>query len=100
MITVDVKRKDNYINFVRIKGHADYADEGFDIVCSSISSIAITTVNAIIKIDGESIVYSEDDGFLEIGILYYNDVINILMENMISMFQELRKNYKEYIKIR
>ena len=100
MVTIDVKRKENYINFVKIKGHAGYADEGFDIVCAAISSIATTTVNAIIKIDSEAIVYSEDEGSLEIGILYYSDVLNILMENMVSMFQELKKNYKNYIKIR
>ncbi len=100
MITIEVKKKEDFINFVKIKGHADYADEGFDIVCASVSSIATTTVNAIIRLDSEAIVYSEDDGLLEIGILYYNDVINILMENMISLFKELEKKYKDYIKIR
>ena len=100
MITIDVKIKENYINFVKIKGHADYAEEGFDIVCASVSSIAITTVNAIVRINKNAIVYSEDDGLLEIGILEYNETINILMENMKSMFEELEKQYEEYIKIR
>ena len=34
---------------VKISGHSDYAQKGYDIVCSSASSIFITTVNAIIK---------------------------------------------------
>ena len=36
-----------------ISGHANYEDYGKDIVCASISSIAITTVNAIVEFDKE-----------------------------------------------
>ena len=39
--------------------HAMYDDFGKDIVCSSVSSIVITTVNAIERIDNESISYTE-----------------------------------------
>lgn len=100
MVTIEVKNKDNYVNYVKIKGHSGYAEEGSDIVCASISSIAITTVNAIIRIDDKAIVYSEDDGLLEIGILENNDIINLLIDNMISLFKDLEKDYKDYIKIR
>ena len=42
---------------VIIKGHANYADYGKDIVCASVSSIVITTVNGILEIDREAITY-------------------------------------------
>lgn len=100
MITISFKNKDNFINYVKVSGHANYAEEGFDIVCASVSSIAITTINAIIKIDSNSIKYSEEDGLLEIEILKNDKTINILIDNMISMFKELEKQYKKYIKIR
>ena len=100
MITISYKKKDNHINYVKIKGHADYAEEGFDIVCASVSSIAITTVNAIIRIDEEALFYTEKDGLLEIGIVKFSDVIDKLMENMIGMFEELEKQYEDYVKIK
>lgn len=100
MITIEVKNKDNFINYIKIKGHAGYAEKGFDIVCASVSSIAITTVNAVVRLDDKVITYSEEDGLLEINILKYNETVNILIENMISMFEELEKQYKSYIKIR
>ena len=100
MIRIEYSSKDNTINHVKIKGHANYAEEGYDIVCASISSIAITTVNAIVSIDKEAIVSSEEDGLLEIDILKCDKIINILIENMLSMFKELEKQYKKYIKIR
>ena len=45
MINISYKSKDNHINYVKITGHSGYADDGFDIVCASVSSIAITTIN-------------------------------------------------------
>lgn len=100
MINISFKKKDNHINYVKIKGHANYADEGFDIVCASVSSIAITTINAIIRIDEESIMYRDEDGLLEIGIIKDNNIVDILIENMISMLKELEEQYSEYIKIK
>ena len=100
MIKISYKEKDNHINYVKISGHANYADEGFDIVCASVSSIAITTINAIIRIDEESIYYSENDGLLEIGIVKENEIVDLLIINMISMFEELEEQYKDYIKIK
>ena len=100
MIKISYKEQDNHINYVKISGHANYADEGFDIVCASVSSIAITTLNAIIRIDEESIYYSENDGLLEIGIVKENEIVDLLIINMISMFEELEEQYKDYIKIK
>ncbi len=100
MIIVSLKRKDNIVNNIKISGHANYAESGFDIVCASVSSIAITTVNAIIRVDSNSIKYSEEDGLLEIEILKNDKIVNILIDNMISMLTELEKQYKKYIKIR
>lgn len=100
MIIVSLKRKDNIVNNIKISGHANYAESGFDIVCASVSSIAITTVNAIIRVNSNSIKYSEEDGLLEIEILKNDKIVNILIDNMISMLTELEKQYKKYIKIR
>ncbi len=100
MIIIETKKNKDYIEFIKIEGHSGYADEGSDIVCSSISSIAVTTVNAIVRLDDKAITYSEDDGLLIINVLKNNKIVNILIENMISLFKELEKKYRNYIKIR
>ena len=100
MIKISYKKKDNHINYVNIKGHSGYAEEGFDIVCASVSSIVITTINALVKLDADSIVYKEDDGFLEVEIIKFNDTIDVLICNMISMLEELQKQYEDYIEIK
>ena len=100
MIKIRYTKKDSYINYIKINGHANYAEEGFDIVCASVSSIAITTVNTLIKLDKDSINYIEKDGLLEINILKHDKTIDIIVENMISMLKELEKQYKDYIEIK
>ena len=99
MIKVDIKAKNNLVNSITISGHSNYSESGKDIVCSAVSSIAITTVNAILKINEHSIKYEDKDGYLKINVLLHNDTINTLIDNMIELLEELQEQYKKYVKI-
>ncbi len=82
-----------------IKGHANYADYGKDIVCASVSSIVITTVNGILEIDREAITYVEEKDILTIEIIKKDEVIIKLINNMMNLLTELSDNYPKNIKI-
>jgi uncharacterized protein YsxB (DUF464 family) len=99
MIEISLKKKEDKINYIKITGHADYAEEGFDIVCASVSCICITTVNALISIDEGSVVYSEAEGLLEIGIMKHTDITDKLIANMLDLLEKLSNDYSEYVKI-
>ena len=75
MIKVNVIKKDNVITNINIIGHAGYDVSGKDIVCSAVSSITITTINALLKYDKDSISYKNS---LEITSLCFNIVISKL----------------------
>ena len=48
MIWVTVVRtRDNRIRSFQVSGHAGYAESGQDIVCSAVSALTITTINAL-----------------------------------------------------
>ena len=94
MIKIEIKKDQIIIN-----GHSGYSVSGSDIVCASVSSIAITSINAILRIDENSINYKQEDGFLEINILKHTDIIDSLIENMIDLLSELEKQYKNFVKI-
>lgn len=100
MIKVVINKKNNVIEGIKITGHAGYSEAGSDIVCASVSSICITTVNALVRIDSSCIDYKDKEGYLEVDIKRHSEVINILIENMISLLIELEKDYKNYIKIK
>ncbi len=82
-----------------ITGHANYADYGKDIVCASVSSIVITSINACLRIDNNSILYKEEKDKLTIDINSNNKNILLIIENMIEMLKSLALTYKENIKI-
>ena len=62
---------------ISIKGHSGYDVIGKDIVCASVSSIVITSINAIIRIDEKAISYKQDEGFIEINILKHSEIVDL-----------------------
>ena len=98
MVKVNYFVKNDKIEKVILNGHSNYDDYGKDIVCASISAIAIPTVNACLKIDKDSIKHSEDKDVI-ITILKHSDVIDKLINNMIDLLTELSKQYENNIKI-
>ena len=86
-------------NFITISGHAMYDVEGKDIVCASVSTMIITTVNAILKFDSSAIHYTSKKGKVSIEILKENKDVMLLIENMMDLLYELQNQYKKNIKI-
>ena len=100
MIRVEVISNDSYINKVNILGHAMYDDYGKDIVCSAASSIVITTINGIIKLDKDAIKYKQDNEGLYIEVLKNDNIYNTLINNMIDLLNELESDYPNNISIK
>lgn len=99
MIKISLKKDKDIITSIEISGHSGYNEAGSDIVCASVSSICITTVNAIVRLDSNAIDYKETDGYLKVDIKNHNKVIDILVLNMVELLYELANDYKSYIKI-
>ena len=93
LITKDEKK-------ISITGHSLYADFGKDIVCSSVSSIVITTINGIISIDEDAIKYNLSENGLEIEVLKTDNVTLKLIDNMMELLTELNKDYPKNIRIK
>lgn len=96
MIKIEVTRKNGNIKQVCFKGHALYDEYGKDIVCSAVSSIVITTINAILSINDKAISYSENP--LIIDVLNNDEITYKLINNMISLLKELECDYPDNIK--
>ena len=98
MIQIKIFKKENVIDKIVIDGHSGYDVSGRDIVCAGVSSITITTVNAILKLNSTAISYNKKDGFLSIEVMVHTEVIDLLLENMISLLKEMQEQYTKYIK--
>lgn len=99
MIKVNVKRQNNKVYEIVIKGHAGYDEAGKDIVCAAVSSMAICTVNGIIRLD-DSIDYEDNSGLLKIRVLKDTVINNKLLDNLVELLSELVNQYPENIEIR
>ncbi len=100
MIKIKIDEKNKKIARITVSGHANFAELGEDIVCASVSSIVITTVNALIKLDENSVEYLEKDGLVDLKILNNNKPTEILVLNMIELLKELENQYPKNIKIK
>ncbi|MEI3529801.1 MAG: ribosomal-processing cysteine protease Prp [Bacilli bacterium] len=99
MIKVSINKSDKVVNNIIINGHANFDEYGKDIVCASVSSIVITSINAILRIDEKAINYQEKEGLVIIDINKHTKVVDLLIENMIDLLEQLQKEYRKNIKI-
>lgn len=99
MIKVKLTKKGGIIKNITVKGHALYDDFGKDIVCAAVSSTIITSVNASLLIDENSLSYEENSG-LDIEVLKEDEVTTKIINNMVSNLLELEKAYPENIQIK
>ena len=97
MIKVNVIGKNDKIE---ILGHAMYDNFGKDIVCAGVSSIVITTVNAILTFDSNYIKYEIKDDYFLVEVIKHNDIVDKLIINMINMLEQIEEDYPKNIKIR
>ena len=83
---------------IKINGHAGYADYGNDIVCASVSSIVYTTINGILNIKEDAIKFIDKDT-LEIEVLSNDEITTKLIQNMLTLLEDLARQYPKNIKI-
>ena len=76
-----------------------YDDFGRDIVCAAVSSTVITSINACLSIDNNSLNYDDKDG-LKIVINKKDTITKKIIENMISNLKELEKAYPKNVQIK
>ena len=99
MIKIKIDYNNEFIKNLKISGHAKYDEYGKDIVCASVSSIAITSINLALKYNPESLLVKQDDGLIDVNILIEDEVINLIFSNLKDMLEELSKDYKKHVKI-
>ena len=94
MIKIKVGKKN-----ISILGHANYDDYGKDIVCASVSSIVICSVEAISQFDINAVDIKQTNDKLEIFINKEDNTTQKLINNMLNCLKELEKKYPKNIEI-
>ncbi len=95
MINYSIKYGSSIV--VKVEGHADYSEEGKDIVCASVSSVLTMTVNLV-----DNFGYKFNDVKMEKGFTSFDiksdDVIKRIVTTLEELLDSLAKQYPVYIK--
>ena len=101
MIEIIIHRRGNqYAGFVS-KGHAGYAEEGYDIICAAVSVLTVNTINSIEAFTTDHFAVRQGDGLVE---LILDGTVSketaLLIDSRILGLQDIQKNYgNEYMNI-
>lgn len=80
-----------------ISGHSGYAEEGTDIICASVSSVAYMAVNTITDVIGAKADISISDGYFR---FITDSVLNetkVVLEGLKLHVSALAGDYSEYV---
>lgn len=99
MIKIKIDYESSYITNIKVTGHANYDEYGKDIVCASVSSVVITSLNAALSINDKALDVVDKHGLIDAKVLVKDDIINKILINMENMLKELSKEYSKNIKI-
>lgn len=84
-----------------LKGHADFAEIGYDIVCSAVTSNAIAVINSLnklVKVEFDKVIGKE--GHIECIINdSYIDKSQLLLNHFQLAIEEIKREYPKNIKI-
>lgn len=103
MVNVRFNKKCNKIVSVKLSGHAEASDDGYDMVCSAVSAVSLTIANGITEILNVKPNIGLNDGFLSLDLNTLSnaeiDSCQILLETMLLGFKNIEINYSDYIKV-
>ncbi|NLG81724.1 MAG: ribosomal-processing cysteine protease Prp [Bacilli bacterium] len=100
MTKVTIKKKDDLITDIEIKGHALSGPYNQDLVCAGISSIVFGTCNALAELSS----YDEDqigfiDGLIRIPNISEDSETQLICQVMIVQLKTIEQSYPQYIEI-
>ncbi|MFJ8063129.1 ribosomal-processing cysteine protease Prp [Psychrobacillus sp. NPDC096426] len=107
MIKVTITRdQSGLIHSFEMKGHADFAEHGKDLVCAGASAVSFGAVNAIIALTEITPIIKQkgDGGYLYVEVPSTTNSekganMQLILESMIVSLQTIEQDYSKYIKI-
>ncbi|EMG27892.1 hypothetical protein X560_0546 [Listeria fleischmannii 1991] len=102
MIQVNIKWKNEQIAAFTMSGHADFAENGRDLVCAGASSIVFGMIGALEDMEGVPPIFEEEPGYLFYTVpeeFVTNGNVQILLNGMVNQLRSLAYSYPDHIKI-
>lgn len=92
-----LKKKKKRLGFA-IKGHANFDQHGYDIVCAAVSILSYTAVNTLDYYEVE-FDFFDDDNEMKISLKNPNEKSEIILNDFEIGIKTLLTNYNEYVNL-
>lgn len=86
-------------NSISIKGHANYAEHGKDIVCAAVSALTQTLTASIEELTDDEIKYNLSPGTVDINYKELSEHAQILISSFFIGVQMIADAYPEHVKL-
>lgn len=102
MIKVFIKETKQQITQVTVKGHANSAEYGKDLICASVSTAVTGIINELMKrkVFEEGRAYYElDEGFVNIIMITSDRDGQVVLETFVTILETIENSYPKYLTI-
>lgn len=96
---------DDTITAFTISGHAEFDEEGKDIVCSAVTALAFSTINSIeslLSVKAKLDMADSEGGYLKADYTDNKDSqeVQLLLHHLLIGLTSIEETYSDYIKLR
>ena len=102
MISIRFERSHGCLVFFESKGHAEFEEEGLDIVCAAVSALSINAANSLEAFTDDTFTVDVgEDGYLSIRLPEVpSKEAQLLMESLALGLQAVEKDYgSQYVQV-
>ena len=94
MIHIRIATRHSQCIQVETRGHAEYAEEGQDIICAAVSVLMVNTANSLEQLTDDGFTCEEDDGYVAIAIEQEaSDAAILLMNSLRLGLESIQETY-------
>ena len=99
MIDVIVFVKDGKYTGLKVSGHAEFEEEGKDIVCAAVSVLTMNLSNSLEQFCDDKFTVDCSDGFFYLVLHDRSEKSGVLLDSCILGLIDIGEGYSEFIKI-
>lgn len=88
-----------YSNEIKVRGHANYAPHGQDIVCAGVTALTQTLVESLKTLTGNEIKYDMSPGRVDIEIENPDEDAQLLMDSFLVGIEMIADEFPEYVRV-
>ncbi len=99
MIKVSYQSDQECYSYLKVEGHAEFADEGQDLICAAVSSIIYGLMNALDEYEEEVEIHDNEDD-IEIRISGDHQTVQDYLRLVMIQLKTIEYSYGDFIKIK